>query len=117
MKRFNLLSEPTELLYNQGKSAMRFIAAIANISVDIAREILVLADNRLAGLAKWNMERWLKVAGLGYARATALVTSFELGRRRMVEQPDKRIKINCSQDVNNCRKLSFMTKWWNTFTL
>lgn len=107
MKRFNLLSEPTEMLYNQGKSAMtdyHLIAAIANIPVDKAREILVLADNRLAELAKWDMERWLKIAGIGYARATALVTSFELGRRRMVEQPDKRIKINCSQDVYSCMK-------------
>ena len=106
MKRFNLLSEPTEMLYNQGKSAMTFIAAIANIPVDKAREILVLADNRLAELAKWDMEKWLKIAGIGYARATALVTSFELGRRRMVEHPDKRIKINCSQDVYNCMKSS-----------
>ncbi|WP_162344210.1 JAB domain-containing protein [Cyclobacterium salsum] len=107
MKRFNLLSEPTEMLYNQGKSAMtdyHIIAAIANIGVDKAREILKLADNRLSELAKWDMEKWLKIEGIGYTRATALVTSFELGRRRMVEQPDKRIKINCSQDVYNCMK-------------
>ncbi|SHN23301.1 DNA repair protein RadC [Cyclobacterium lianum] len=107
MKRFNLLSEPTEMLYNQGKSAMtdyHLIAAIANIGVDKAREILKLADNRLSELAKWDMEKFLKIEGIGFTRATALVTSFELGRRRMVEQPDKRIKINCSQDVYNCMK-------------
>ncbi len=107
MKSFNLLSEPTEILYNQGKSAMtdyHIIAAIANIGVDKAREILKLADNRLSDLAKWDMEKWLKIEGIGYSRATALVTSFELGRRRMVEQPDKRIKINCSQDVYHCMK-------------
>ncbi|WP_439484486.1 hypothetical protein [Cyclobacterium plantarum] len=45
------ISEPTEMLYNQGKSAMTFIAAIANIPVDKAREILAPADNRLAELA------------------------------------------------------------------
>ncbi|WP_439484480.1 JAB domain-containing protein [Cyclobacterium plantarum] len=104
MKSFNLLSEPTEILYNQGKSAMTFIAAIANIGVDKAREILKLADNRLSELAKWDMEKWLKIEGIGYSRATALVTSFELGRRRMFEQPVKKIKINCSQDVYNCMK-------------
>ncbi|WP_157466733.1 hypothetical protein [Cyclobacterium marinum] len=41
MKRFNLLSEPTEMLYNQGKSAMtayNIIAGIANIQIDKARE-------------------------------------------------------------------------------
>ncbi|WP_339677784.1 hypothetical protein [Cyclobacterium marinum] len=46
MKRFNLLSEPTEMLYNQGKSAM--------------------TDYRII--------------------------------------VDKKIKINCSQDVYNCMK-------------
>ena len=107
MKRFNLLSEPTEMLYNQGKSAMtdyHIIAAIANIQVDKAREILALANNKLSELAKWDMERWLKIEGIGYAKATAMVTSFELGRRRMFEQPDKKIKINCSQDVYKCMK-------------
>ncbi|MDN3688604.1 JAB domain-containing protein [Cyclobacterium jeungdonense] len=107
MKSFNLLSEPTEMLYKQGKSAMadyHLIAAIANIPVDKAKEILVRADNRLAELAKWDMERWLKIAGIGYTRATALVTPCELGRRRMVEQRGKRIKIDCSQDVYNCMK-------------
>ncbi|WP_339901214.1 DNA repair protein RadC [uncultured Cyclobacterium sp.] len=107
MKRFNLLSEPTEMLYNQGKSAMtdyHIIAGIANIQVDKAREILALANNKLSELAKWDMERWLKIEGIGYAKATAMVTSFELGRRRMYEQPDKKIKINCSQDVYNCMK-------------
>jgi DNA repair protein RadC len=107
MKSFNLLSEPTEILYNQGKSAMtdyHIIAAIANIRIDKAREILALGENRLSELAKWDLERWLKIDGIGYTRATALVTSFELGRRRMVEQPDKKIKISCSQDVYNCMK-------------
>ncbi len=107
MKRFNQLSEPTEMLYTQGKSAMtdyQIIAAIANISVDKAREILALADFRLSELARWDMERWLKIAGIGYAKATALVISFELGRRRMFEQPDRKIKIHCSQDAYNCMK-------------
>ncbi|WP_114751989.1 JAB domain-containing protein [Pleomorphovibrio marinus] len=102
MKRFNQLSEPTEMLYNQGKSAMRdyhLIAAIANITVDNARGILAKADFRLSELAKWDMERWLSIEGIGYAKATALMTSFELGRRRLEEQPDTKIRISCSRDV------------------
>jgi DNA repair protein RadC len=105
MKRSNVLSEPTEILYNQGKSGMtdsHIIAAIANIPVNKAREILIQADHKLSELARWDMERWLKIEGIGYAKATALVTSFELGRRRMFEQPEKKIKINCSQDVYSC---------------
>ncbi|WP_158861000.1 hypothetical protein [Lunatibacter salilacus] len=55
MKGFNQLSEPKEMLYNQGKSAMtdyQIIAAIAKIPVDKAREILALADYRLSELAR-----------------------------------------------------------------
>jgi DNA repair protein RadC len=78
------------------------IAAIANIPVTKAREILIQADHKLSELARWDMERWLKIEGIGYAKATALVTSFELGRRRMFEQPEKKIKINCSQDAYSC---------------
>lgn len=47
------------------------------------------------------LERWLKIEGIGYAKATTL-TSFKLGRKRMFEQPEKRIKINCSQGVYRC---------------
>ncbi|MBR9775043.1 MAG: hypothetical protein GYB55_08535 [Cytophagales bacterium] len=43
------------------------IAAIANIQVYKAREILAMASNRLSELAKWDMERWLKIEGIGYA--------------------------------------------------
>ncbi len=74
----------------------QIIAAIANIPLDKAMEILALADFRLSEMARWDMERWLKIAGIGYAKATALVTSFELGRRRMFEQPDRKIRIHCS---------------------
>jgi DNA repair protein RadC len=37
------------------------IAGIANIQVDKAREILKLADHKLSELAKWDMEKWLKI--------------------------------------------------------
>ncbi len=54
------------------------------------------------------MERWLKIEGIGYAKATALVTSFELGRRRMFEQPENKIKINCSPGCVQLRKHPYL---------
>ena len=66
------------MLYNQGKSAITEYQIIAAIPVDKVREILALADFRLSELARWDMEWWLKIAGIVYAKATALVTSFEL---------------------------------------
>jgi DNA repair protein RadC len=49
------------------------ITAIANISVDKAREIFALADFRLSELARWDMERWLKMAGIGYEGTSHLI--------------------------------------------
>jgi len=40
-----------------------------------------LAGHRLAELAEWPAGRWLAVAGIGPARAAALMATFELGRR------------------------------------
>ena len=62
------------MLYKQGKSVMtdyQIIAAIANIPVDKAREIL--ADFRLSEVARWDMERWLKIAGIGYDGTSHLI--------------------------------------------
>ncbi len=104
MKRsnFNHLSEPCEILYNKGKSGMsdyHLIAAIGDITVDKAREILAIAEFRLSELAKWDINTWLKIEGIGVRKASALVTSFELARRRLVEEPVRRLKISSSSEV------------------
>jgi DNA repair protein RadC len=40
-----------------------------------------LARHPPAELARWSTARWLRVAGIGLARAAALIAAFELGRR------------------------------------
>ncbi len=40
-----------------------------------------LARHRAAELAEWPLARWLRVAGVGPARAAAMCAAFELGRR------------------------------------
>ncbi len=109
MKRtnFNHLSEPCEILYNKGKSGLsdyHLIAAIGDISVEKAREILGLVDFRLSELAKWDVNSWLKIEGIGVRKASALVTSFELARRRLNEEPVKRVKISSSAQVHQYKK-------------
>lgn len=67
-----------------GRSALR-------IGRRLARE----APRDLAG---WPMARWLRVAGIGPARAAALTAAFELGRRA-VEKPEARPQIRGPEDV------------------
>jgi len=57
-----------------------------------------LARRRLGELAGWPPLRWLKVAGIGPARAAALAAVFELGRRA-AERPAGATAIRGPEDV------------------
>lgn len=57
-----------------------------------------LAREAPRDLASWPMARWLRVAGIGPARAAALTAAFELGRRA-VEKPETRPQIRGPEDV------------------
>lgn len=97
----NMLREETEILYTKGRSGLsdyHLIAAIAGIRTQKAREILALANYSLGRLAKYSMSDWMRVAGIGEVKATALVLAFEMGRRRLLEPELKLSKINSSAD-------------------
>lgn len=49
-------------------------------------------------LARWPMSRWLRVAGIGPARAAALTAAFELGRRAQ-QRPEGPSPIRGPEDV------------------
>lgn len=57
-----------------------------------------LARRHPSELARWPLARWLAVAGVGPARAAALVAAFELGRRAH-DQPAERAPIRGPEDV------------------
>jgi DNA repair protein RadC len=58
-----------------------------------------LARRPLGELAGWTLRRWLRVAGIGPARAAALVAAFELGRRAG-EHPTGGAAIRNPEDVS-----------------
>ncbi len=57
-----------------------------------------LARRHPSELARWPLARWLAVAGVGPARAAALVAAFELGRRAH-DAPADRSPIRGPEDV------------------
>ena len=65
-------------------------------AVDLSKEILKSINYDLDLFARMSMEDLCKIKGIGEAKATTLMASFELGRRR-----DKNVKgdiiINCSE--------------------
>lgn len=108
---WNSVSEPVGTLYEKGRMALsdaEVLSVIGQIDLNMARTILLQADNQLANLAKWTITNWMKFEGLGIVKASAIVASFELSRRRSFEQPQKKFKINSSADVWNFFKPMLM---------
>ncbi len=104
---------PREKLMMKGKSALSDAELIAILigsgtrslsAVDVAKKILALAGNNLNELAKFSVKDLIKVEGIGEAKAIAIVSALELGRRRKEAEVFKKQKITCSQDVYELMK-------------
>lgn len=107
----NILREETEILYTKGRSALsdyHLIAAIGGITSEQAKAILAAENYSLASLAKYSLHDWMKVGGIGEAKATALVLAFEMGRRRIREPEQKKMKICCSSDIYQIMKTDLL---------
>lgn len=107
----NILREETEILYTKGRSALsdyHLIASIGGITAEKAKAILASENFSLAALAKYSLHDWMKVGGIGEAKATALVLAFEMGRRRLREPESIRKKINCSVDIYQLMKAELL---------
>jgi DNA repair protein RadC len=104
MKKINLsaVNEPIQTLYTKGKSSMsdwQVLATVGRLPEDLARKIIAKAEHQLAQLPKWTLQDWMEFDGIGIVKASALLTAFELGRRRVKEDQPKRFKITSSLDV------------------
>lgn len=97
-------SWPRERLRDQGAAQMSDADLYALVlgSGTVGRSALrtgrALARRPPAELAEWPLARWLRVAGIGPARAAALCAAFELGRRA-VERPAGGAAIRGPDDV------------------
>ena len=117
-KYLNILSwaeedRPREKLLIKGKSALSDAELIAILigsgtrsisAVDVAKKILSEADNNLNKLAKFSVKDLQKIKGIGEAKAIAIVSALELGRRRKESEFSQKVKITCSNDIYQLMK-------------
>jgi len=68
-------------------------------AVDLARQILHLADNNLDKLGKFTAADLKKLKGIGQARSVTILAALELGRRRKLADAPEYQKITGSRDV------------------
>ena len=68
-------------------------------AVDLARDVLKLADNNLNKLGKLGIEDLQKLKGIGQVKAINILAAMELGRRRKISENSDDQKIRSSNDV------------------
>ena len=99
---------PREKLLLKGKSVLSDAELIAILigsgtrsisAVDVAKMILSNANYNLNELAKFSIKDLKKVKGIGEAKAIAIVSALELGRRRKESEFIEKVKITCSNDI------------------
>lgn len=99
---------PREKLQIKGKSVLSDAELIAILigsgsqalsAVDLSKHILSSVGNDLNALAKLSVNELTKFKGIGEAKAIAIVSALELGRRRKKSQSEGRKQIKSSKDV------------------
>ncbi|WP_137404899.1 RadC family protein [Echinicola rosea] len=99
---------PREKLQLKGKAVLTDAELIAILigsgtasvsAVDLSKHILASVENNLAALARLSVNDLKKFKGIGEAKAIAIVSALELGRRRKLLEIPKKPKITCSKDV------------------
>jgi len=99
---------PREKLVLKGKTALSDAELIAILigsgnkqesAVDLAKRILTFTNNNLNELAKLSVNDLTQFKGIGEAKAIAIITALELGRRRRLEEALIRPKIKSSKAV------------------
>ncbi len=108
---------PREKLLLKGKAALSDAELIAILlgsgtrslsAVELAKIILNAAGNNLNGLAAMGVPELTKIKGIGEAKAIAVVSAMELGRRRKASEVLDKQRITCSRDAYECLRSEFM---------
>jgi len=100
--REKLLTKGAQNLSNAELLAILIGSGTREISaVELSRQILLIAENNLAELAKFSVSQLVKIKGIGEAKAVTIIAALELGKRRNSSELSDRLSVNSSKDVYN----------------
>jgi DNA repair protein RadC len=108
IKSWSPEDRPREKLLLKGTSALSDAELIAILlgsgtakmsALDVAKHVLAAANNQLHELAKFSVDDFTKLNGIGEARAITIIAALELGRRKKETDSEERLKIGSSRDV------------------
>lgn len=99
---------PREKLLYKGRQALSDAELIAILlgsgsrdltAVDLAKKMLAGSENKLANLARMQVDDLKKYKGIGEAKAVTIVAALELGRRRRAETGEVKERISNSRSA------------------
>ena len=108
IKKWAVDDRPREKLLKKGKLSLSDSELIAILigsgnrqesAVELSKRILASTKNNLSELGKLSVSDLCKFKGIGEAKAIAIISALELGRRRRLENALERIKITSSRSV------------------
>lgn len=108
IKDWALEDRPREKLIAKGLQSLSDAELIAILissgnrgetAVELAKRILISADNNLNTLGKLSLNDLQKFKGIGEAKAIAIVAALELGRRRKLSEIIEKKIIRSSKDI------------------
>ncbi len=101
---------PREKLLAKGKTSLSDAELIAILigsgnrqesAVALSKRILQSVSGNINELAKLSVEKLIKFKGIGDAKAIAIITALEIGKRRQLEIALEKPQITSSKDVFN----------------
>lgn len=94
-----LLKGPETLSDSELLAILIAIGTKKKSALDLAKEVLVLGKNHLPDLGKLTVKEFMKVKGIGEAKAITIVAALEIGRRRQAMASREKTVITSSSDV------------------
>ena len=110
IKSWALDDRPREKLLAKGKTSLSDAELIAILigsgnrqesAVALSKRILQSVSGNINELAKLSVEKLITFKGIGDAKAIAIITALEIGKRRQLEIALEKPKITSSKDVFN----------------
>ena len=68
-------------------------------AVDLGKEVLKLGKDNLGELGKLSIKDFMKIKGIGEAKAITIIAALELGRRRQAAAPLEKMVVSSSSDI------------------
>lgn len=98
--REKLLERGVSTLTNLELISVLINSGIKSIpAIEVANRVLNRSNGKLSELVRLNVHELTQIEGIGLSKATSLLSTFELGRRRYLESIPKNEKIISSNQV------------------